>query len=125
MVLLAALRGVNECVPLRGPNFCDTAEKWPLAEIFATAKFARHEADFSLDTVPKECLGQILHSLENIRIFLFQQKVKPSFANFGPRTHNPLYGKPPQASPQVIGHVHRAPLSLDVVCVESQLNINQ
>ena len=24
-----------------------------------------------------------------------------------------------------IGHVHRAPLSLDVVCVESQLNINQ
>ena len=57
MVLPAASRGVNECVPLRGPNFCDTAEKWPLAEIFATAKFARHEADFSLDTVPKECLG--------------------------------------------------------------------
>jgi len=58
-----------------------TLLKWPLAEISAIAKFARHEADFHGYCV-KRLLGC---SLKNIKIPLFQQKflqVKPSFANF-------------------------------------------
>ena len=71
-----------------------TLLKWPLAEIFAIAKFARKEADFHWI----ENAWAKFYSLENIRISLFQQKflrVKPLFANFakfGPRTHNSLYG---------------------------------
>ena len=70
-----------------------------LAENSAIAKFARHEADFSLDTVSRECLGQI-YSLENIRISLSYSRNKFCESSlhsqisqkFGPRIHNPLYG---------------------------------
>ena len=87
-----------------------TLLKWPLAEIFAIAKFARKEADFHWILCQENAWAKFLRtrkyknfSLPASRNFCESNLYSQISQKFGPRTHNPLYGIRKNCNLQAIG----------------------